>query len=314
MHRAWLYLLHAEFRRDGIDFHYRDEAGKYRMVGGEPKAWELAHCLQRRFPDLNDPVRRNIEIFIALRNKMEHRFERALQVTTGGKAHALALNFEAERVSAFGPAYSLADQLRFPVFLQSITDTGTAEIQRQTRKLPKRTSAFIAQFESDLDPKVVQDQRYDFRVRLVPILGPKSDADLAVNFVDLSKLTEDEREILVNAGREGHVITKMKHVEVASLDKLLPSQVVSLVQAELPFRFTINLHTDMWKKLKVRPARGAKDPRLTDARYCLYDEPFRSYVYTRAWVAKIINEIGTVEKFTKFFGYGPQRVYAPASP
>lgn len=110
----------------------------------------------------------------------------------------------------------------------------------------------------------------------------------------------------MRAGREGHVITKLKHVEVASMDKLLPKQVAKLVQDQVPFRFNLNHHTEMWKRLKVRPERGAKDPHLTDSRYCVYDEPFRSYVYSKAWVSRIVKEIGTVEKYKDFFGANPQ--------
>jgi hypothetical protein len=69
---------------------------------------------------------------------------------------------------------------------------------------------------------------------------------------------------MIGAGREGRVITKVKHIEVASKDKLLPSQVVKLVDVQVPFNFNMNLHTEMWKRLGVRPPKNAKDPeRLT---------------------------------------------------
>jgi len=64
-------------------------------------------------------------------------------------------------------------------------------------------------------------------------------------------------------------------------------------------------HTKMWKRLKVRPGSGASDPYQTEARYCVYDEPFRTYVYTPAWVKRILKEIGTVEKYSSFFGCAP---------
>jgi hypothetical protein len=45
MHLAWLYLLHAELTRAGVDFRYWTTAGKVRRlikVDGEPRQWELA--------------------------------------------------------------------------------------------------------------------------------------------------------------------------------------------------------------------------------------------------------------------------------
>lgn len=217
MHLAWLYLLQAGFHRDKVDFHHRDEdTGLPVLVDGEPKAWELVTCLRRRFTD-NDPVRKNVELFIALRNKIEHRHERALQVATGGRAHALVINYDAERVATFGPGFSIGDKLRFPISAHAITDAGGEELRKLVRSVPKSTSAFLARFDAGLDPAILEDPRYDYRVRLVPVVGPRSQADLAIDFVNLSMLSDDDRETLVRAGREGRVITKTKHVEVLRL-------------------------------------------------------------------------------------------------
>ena len=75
MHLAWLYLLQAQFQRDGVDYRYRkkDNPRLLEKVDGEPKRWELAKCVQLHWPE-QTAVRANIEFFIALRNKIEHRF------------------------------------------------------------------------------------------------------------------------------------------------------------------------------------------------------------------------------------------------
>jgi hypothetical protein len=303
MVRAWLYLLHAEFRHQRIDYHYVDSAtGKHKIIDGEPKAWELATCLAQRYPYPNDPVRKNIEFFIPLRNKIEHRYQRVIQVVTGGRAHALVINFEAEVVSYFGSAHSMADRLRFPIFLQSLSEPDLPEVRRLQKRVPKSTSSYITSFESELSSKVLDDVRYDYRVRLIPISGPKTDADLAVNFVDLAKVSEEERVTLLEAGRQGKVITKAKHVEVASKDKILPKKVVKQVNERVPYTFTMDHHTKLWKHFAIRPSGRSGDRALTDAKYCVYDEPFQSYVYTPAWVEKIIREAGTAEDLRKLLG------------
>jgi hypothetical protein len=53
MHRAWLYLLHAEFTLDKIDYRYwqRDNPRRLERIDGEPKQWELAHSVRERWPD-----------------------------------------------------------------------------------------------------------------------------------------------------------------------------------------------------------------------------------------------------------------------
>src|SRR5205823_5515704 len=115
MHMAWLYLLHAEFRRDGVDFRYRLPNGRFERVDGEPKTWDLQRSVQQRWPAAN-PVRKNLELTIALRNKIEHRYHEAINIATSGYAQALLLNFEDELSSTFDPKYSLGEQLRFPIF------------------------------------------------------------------------------------------------------------------------------------------------------------------------------------------------------
>ncbi|MFD5032575.1 DUF3644 domain-containing protein [Streptomyces sp. NPDC058405] len=300
-------MLHAAFRKDGIDYHYKDaQTGQYKMIDGEPKAWDLEWCLKQRFANSADPVRVNVELFVALRNKVEHRYEHSLKIVTGGKAHALVMNYEQQTVAYFGPSYSLADQLRFPITLQSLTAEGFAQQKEAAAKLPKKTRDLVAKFEAGLDPAVKEDLRYDYRVQLVPIVGSKTDADLSLNFVKLDDLTEDERIVMNEAGRTGTVITKIKHVEVADKN-LRATQVAALVTEQVPFEFTVHGdHTEMWRRIGIRPAPGAADPYATDSRYCVFSEAFNSYLYTSSWVKKIVREIGTVDKYRAFFGKDPR--------
>ena len=64
MHLAWLYLLHAEFLRDGVDFRYWEQRTDRRRrlvrIDGEPKTWELARCARQRWPLDNDPIHRRL--------------------------------------------------------------------------------------------------------------------------------------------------------------------------------------------------------------------------------------------------------------
>jgi hypothetical protein len=237
---------------------------------------------------------------------VEHRYEHNLKIAVDGKAHALVMNYEHETVEHFGSPFSLADRLRFPITLQSLTVEGQAQQRAAVAKLPKATRDLVAKFDTAVDPAVKDDPRYDYRVLLVPMVAKKTDADLAVNFVKLDDLTEDERTVLSNLGRTGTVLIKTKHVETMNEAKLRASDAARRIEDQLPFYFSLNAHTEMWRRLKVRPAADAADPNLTDAKYCIYDIPVTTYLYTDAWVAKVVREIGTVEKFRKFFGKEPR--------
>jgi hypothetical protein len=74
MHLAWLYVLHACFIRDGVDYRYWDATKKRRLVriDGELKRWELQRSVEEHWPD-GGPVSANLDFFIRLRNRFEHR-------------------------------------------------------------------------------------------------------------------------------------------------------------------------------------------------------------------------------------------------
>ena len=122
MHMAWLYLHHAKFLRDNVDYRYREPDGwRFARVDGEIKTWELGRCVQEAFPSDKDPVRANIEFFVKVRNKIEHRYEQLLATALAGKTQAQVLNFEETLTAWFGAKEGLGDGLRFPVFVSSLT-------------------------------------------------------------------------------------------------------------------------------------------------------------------------------------------------
>jgi hypothetical protein len=104
------------------------------------------------------------------------------------------------------------------------------------------------------------------------------------------------------------VVTKVKSVEVAAKGKMLPKAVVSAVQARVPYEFNVSNHTRLWKHFKLHPLRwSAPDGGITDSKYCLPNEPTGQYVFTSAWVDKVIREVGTPDKYEAFFGYPPKK-------
>jgi len=306
MVRAWLYLLQAEFQRDKTDDRYWDRDGKLvRLKGGEHKRWDVTECVQNAYPQNNDPVRLNLELFILLRNKVEHRFEAALKEIAGGKAHALVINYERRLAAVFGADQSLGSELRLPIFVESITATaGGRQSIADTRAL-RAARTILSKFDADLDPAVLDDAKYDYRVRLVPTTASQAASQAAIEFVDLDAVTDEQRQALIQAGRTGAVITKPRLVPVASKDDMLPKKVVAEVNALVPYVFNMGMHTALWKKLRVRPDGPARPGIVTDDRYCLVNGPTNQFVYTPAWVKKIVRAAGTVEKFQAFFGYPP---------
>jgi hypothetical protein len=64
----------------------------------------------------------------------------------------------------------------------------------------------------------------------------------------------------------------------------------------------------LWKHFKAHPTGwAAPDGGETISEFCIPDEPTRQYVYTPAWIDKIVKKIGTPEKFEAFFGSPPRK-------
>ena len=192
MQIAWTYLLHARFERDRTDYWYRDPNSNRRIrVEGDFKTWELARCVRHVFPNQEHPVRRNVEFFIGFRNKIEHRYEALLESVVAGKCQSLIMNYERFLVETFGADEGLADRLRFPVFLSSLSDEAVEALKETHKRLPKRLTKYVEEYDAVLTDEVRSDHRYDFRVFLIPQTGPRTESDVAMRFVRVEDLPEE---------------------------------------------------------------------------------------------------------------------------
>jgi hypothetical protein len=310
MHLAYLYLLHAELTRDGVDFRYRrrDNPRRLEYIDGEPKRWELAKCVTHRW-QADDPIRRNIEFFIGLRNKLEHRYaskaDLALTAALGGHAQALLLNYEREIVAQFGVKASLATRLRFPVFIGSFTNAGEIALRQLRKSLPAPLRRFIAQHEAGLPAGIVDDDRYELRLRVVNELAPRDPDALAMQFTRYDDLSDEDKDSVEKLGRKGLVIVREQKRGVLNHQLLKPNEVKAQVAARIPFIFHMGHFIAAWRTLGVRPASNSTHPERTDEKYCLYDPLHKDYGYTAAYVEKLVREIKTEPGWRKIIGTDP---------
>ncbi|MDR2895327.1 MAG: DUF3644 domain-containing protein [Propionibacteriaceae bacterium] len=318
MNLAWLYLLQAEFTRDHVDFRYRDPKHPNRLQyindgsvprgKGEAKRWELAKCLKERWVNDHDPVRTNIDFFIALRNRIEHRHlssDSSLELVVCGKAQALLFNFEEEIVSQFGASWSLASVLRFPVFIGTFSPEGQETLLRLQNKLPSELRKFIVDYDAGLTRETQEDQRFEFRPRVVLEKGVRGPDSLIMQFTRPEDMTDEELAATEQLGKRGQALIVEKTRAVASADKLKPSQVVKCVASAIPFRFAITDHTYAWKHEAIRPEGGSAHPEGTKEQYCVFDKPHGDYLYTSTWAQRLIAKYQTVDGFREMTGREP---------
>ncbi|MCI0634814.1 MAG: hypothetical protein L0206_12985, partial [Actinobacteria bacterium] len=157
------------------------------------------------------------------------------------------------------------------------------------------------------DDPASSDQRFEFRLHLVPKQGPRPDADVSLTFLAEEELSDEQRETLAGLDRSGTVIVRERHRPVSNIDKMKPGEAARRIEHSIPFRFSLYYHFILaWKHLAVRPDGGAKFPERTDERYCVYDAAHHDYLYTDAFVDLVVEQIGTAQGYEEFFGFPPQ--------
>ena len=295
---SWLKLLQAHFTRDYEDIFVRDKNGRrQRTWDGDWQTKSLRILLAETFTEA-DPVRMNVEFFVGLRNKIEHRYDHDVAALVAGKSQALLVNYEKMLVATFGENEGLGDMLRFPLFVSTITDDAVQVLKAARRRVPRVVLDYVQDFDAALEPDLVADQRYEFRIFLVPQTGPKSSADVATSFVRLEDLDPAQSELM----EKMQVVIREKQVPVADLDALLPKRVVEQVSAQIPWKFTMNDHATAWRHWSVRPRTNTDNPERTKAEFCRYNGAFRQYVYTTAWVRFLVRKLSDPDIYREVTG------------
>lgn len=236
---AWTYLLHAWFRREGIDYRYQGQATKK----GAEKFWDLGHCLRQPKCPVKGGAARNLEFLIEIRHEIEHRSTNRIDDALGAKLQSCALNFNDLLKKEFGVQYGL--EKRLPLALQFVSfGTEQRAVLKKASGLPKHIEAAIDAFEHGLTEEEMKDPAYRISYGFVPIVAKNPGAaDTAVHIVSGGS---DE------AGEIGKIIFK----EV-NKDRYPPNKVVEKIQAAGFTKFRLHDHTQLWKRLDAKnPGKG----------------------------------------------------------
>ncbi|PCK33691.1 DUF3644 domain-containing protein [Pseudoalteromonas piscicida] len=294
---AWTRLFHAHFNATiGQKYYYKKKNGRYEVIDGERKAWELSTCI-KKYASLTKGVESNLSFFIRLRNKIEHRHIEKREVDTliFGECQSLLFNYESQLIDFFGNEYSINEALVYSLQFSQIR----TKKQEQANKaaLSKDLSelvAFVQKYRNTLDADTYNSREYSIRLIQIPKISNTNRGDAAVEFVQWDCLSDDDKA----AYEKLNVIIKDKTVkiEAANVGRLKPSEVVKKVNDGLKGKeITMPLHVVLYKLFRIRPANGSDDPFDTNAEFCLYDEPHNDYVYQDAWVTFLIHFLQTTD-------------------
>lgn len=297
---AWLSLFHAIFERNKVKYFYKRN-GRYVMIDGEKKAWELEKCIKEYYKDRNVPQRKNLEFFIKLRNKIEHRFLPQLDLDIFGECQAMLINFEERLTKEFGDQYAINENLVFALQFSSILHEKQKEaIKIRESKEYKKIKQFIEKYRTNLDGSVKNSLNYSFKVFLIPKVGVHAKgSDVAIEFVkyDPDKPEEQERykKLLVAIKEKQVPMTGFRAGQVCE-------RIFNTLREKMSGDWKFNPsshHVKCWKYYKVRPSKNSASPEKTKQNYCFYNPAFNQYEYTEEWIKFLTNKLKNKETYKK---------------
>ena len=305
---AWTSLFHAIFFQRKIKpWHLELNSGnrkRYVKVDGEPRHWELSSCLKEYWQSESHPQRRNLEFFIGLRNKIEHRNAPELDPALYGECQAMLTNYNDLLTSEFGKRHALTDALGLALQFSALRPSAQIDaVRRLQSQSSKDLRQYVETFRANLPPEILASSDYSLKVFLVPKLTNNiSTSDLAIEFLNVDHLGENELEQL----NQMVALIKEKHVPIASAGLVKPGVVVDTVSDRLPFEFNQWAHTQAWKHYQVRPSNGSESPGATKPEYCVYDELNGNYGYTQAWIIFLCDKLADAGEYQRVTGKLPK--------
>jgi hypothetical protein len=257
---AWTYLLHAWFKREGIDYrHTRTERGE-RVVtttpSGAEKYWELSQCLRHARCPVERGAKDNLAFLLELRHEIDHRSTNRIDDAVSAKLQACCINFNDAIKSLFGAQYAL--ERRLPIALQFVTfSPDQRALLKRAGTLPRHVETMMDAFEQHLTPEQQADPQFAFRVFMVHKTANRAPgADLAVELVPPGSDIAEKFNLA------------LKEVEKR---KYLPSEIVTTMAAEGWGRFTMDRHTKLWKRLAAKDPAKAYGAVAVGKQWCWYD-------------------------------------------
>ena len=309
---AWTKLFHAYFHHTiGNLFYYKKKnSNRYELIDGERKAWELKTCITK-YKQLEEPIRANLEFFIKLRNKIEHRHISKDDVGSDifGECQSLLYNFENVLIKLFGEEYSINESLAFSLQFSRMR---TSEQELSSKKLLSRDiqeiREFIDKYRGSLKDDIFNSQDYSIKLIQVPKITNNSKKNVpAIEFVNWSELSDEDRK---NYSKFNALIKdRVVKTEVINPGKLKAGEILNRIIQKTEIK-DFNHHDNkcLYYIFSVRPILEENiDSFKTNTKYCHYDEVHDDYVYQESWAEFILKNIknrritksGWKEKFKK---------------
>jgi len=265
MNIAWTYLLHAHYRREGIEYRYYTMAGTRRRFNKTKhkaeKHWELERCLNEKKSPIDKDTANNLRFMIGIRHEIEHQMTGRLDSMISAKFQACCLNYNEYVKKLFGEENGIDKYLAFSLQFTSISQDQIKHLPSPD-EMPAHIGAFVQDFENNLSDNEFNSPRFAYRVLFVPkTANRKGQADEVIEFV------KADTELASDVNKTYAVIKETER------PKHLPSKIVEMMKKEGYKHFNQYHHTQLWK---------SKDAKADGKGYGVYVE--RQWYWYESWV------------------------------
>lgn len=239
---AWTYLMHAYYKREGVDYRYKRNGQVQKTKHGADKFWELGQCISHGGCPLERGVIDNLNFLTEIRHEIEHQSTDRIDDALSAKLQACCINFNDAIKRLFGKEFGL--EKRLPIALQFVTFDGGQRAGLIGQDLPQNVATAMEDFHNGLSEAEQADPKFRYRVAFVPkVAGKASKSDIAYEFVKAGspEATNVERVLLKETERP----------------KYLPSAIVEKAKDAGHGNFRMHDHTQLVNQLDARnPGKG----------------------------------------------------------
>jgi hypothetical protein len=237
---AWMYLLHAYYRSNIIDYMYCRKTGKRRHFertkNGAIKYWELEKCLDSDNSPIDNVTASNLRFLIGLRHEIEHQMTTKIDDYLSARFQSCCLNFNQYIKKLFGDKYAIDKHLSISLQFSTINDEQKNKL-KEFKDLPKNIASYINDFDNNLSDELYNDIRFSYRVLYVPkSVNRKGQADKVIEFI-----SADSPEA-IGLNKE-YVLIKEKEKK-----KYRPKHIVQIMKEKGYSKFNIQRHTEFWRE------------------------------------------------------------------
>ncbi len=244
MNIAWTYLLHAYYRKKGIEYRYFQMHGTKRVFEktkpGAHKHWELERCLSDAQSPVDKDTTNNLRFLIGIRHEIEHQMTYRLDSQLSAKFQACCLNFNDCIKKCFGEKCGIDKHLAFSLQFSSISSAQAATLP-SPESMPSHIQSFIEGFEGNLSEIEYNSPKFAYRVLFIAkTANRKGQADEVIEFVK----SDSPLAAQVNA--------KYALIKETEKKKLRPGKIVDILQKEGFRKFNMHCHIKLWQSLDAK--------------------------------------------------------------